>query len=150
MHTLFCGTGVGLFFSGFSLCAPWEQDKKGRQGRVCFLVPLRQLLSPGLPLEGGPFGPGVLAVEDPMAGVDLAREAVCSPVPVSACLQRHWREWMEVGVIQRAHEDVSEEDMCLFRVKAHEVRGVATSAMFKKIRSTGDLRDSTVRSSNYR
>ncbi|MPC80522.1 hypothetical protein E2C01_075102 [Portunus trituberculatus] len=36
-------------------------------------------------------------------------------------------------VIQRAHEDVSEEDMRLVQVKAHEVRAVATSALFRKI-----------------
>ncbi|MPC48941.1 hypothetical protein E2C01_042728 [Portunus trituberculatus] len=38
-------------------------------------------------------------------------------------------------VIQRAHVDVSEEDTHLVRVKAHDVRAVATSAWFKKIRS---------------
>ncbi|MPC84399.1 hypothetical protein E2C01_079137 [Portunus trituberculatus] len=47
--------------------------------------------------KGGPFWPGVVAVEDPMARVDLAREVVCSLVPVGASLQRHWRKWMEVG-----------------------------------------------------
>ncbi|MPC59971.1 hypothetical protein E2C01_054005 [Portunus trituberculatus] len=46
---------------------------------------------------GNPFRPGVLAVEDPMAGVDLAREVICSPVLVGTCLQWHWREWMEGG-----------------------------------------------------
>ncbi|MPC45667.1 hypothetical protein E2C01_039373 [Portunus trituberculatus] len=158
---------------------------------------------------------------------------ICSPVPVDACLQQHWIEWMEVGtgeslfgfiegrctvffsfgftktqlprdefqsdftipalteyvgdseghrllcpvraireyprrtrdcrlrcsrisvtvtepqcvvhphtishwicqVIQCACEDVSEEDMRLVWVKAHEVRAVATSAFFKKIQS---------------
>ncbi|MPC66046.1 hypothetical protein E2C01_060189 [Portunus trituberculatus] len=35
-------------------------------------------------------------------------------------------------VIQHAHVDVSEEDMCLVQVKAHEVRAVATSALFRK------------------
>ncbi|MPC17599.1 hypothetical protein E2C01_010462 [Portunus trituberculatus] len=39
------------------------------------------------------------------------------------------------SVIQCAHEDVSEEDMRLVRVKAHEVRAMATSALFKKIRN---------------
>ncbi|MPC47797.1 hypothetical protein E2C01_041554 [Portunus trituberculatus] len=48
--------------------------------------------------RGDPFRPGVLAVADPMAEVDLVREVVCSPVPVGACLQRHWREWMEVSL----------------------------------------------------
>ncbi|MPC66343.1 hypothetical protein E2C01_060492 [Portunus trituberculatus] len=38
-------------------------------------------------------------------------------------------------VIQHAHEDVSEQDMRLVQVKGHEVRVVATSALFKKIRS---------------
>ncbi|MPC61050.1 hypothetical protein E2C01_055113 [Portunus trituberculatus] len=33
----------------------------------------------------------------PLVRVDLAREVVCSPVPVGTCLQWHWREWMEVG-----------------------------------------------------
>ena len=32
-----------------------------------------------------------------MAGEDLAREVVLSPVPVGTYLQQHWREWMEVG-----------------------------------------------------
>lgn len=38
-------------------------------------------------------------------------------------------------VIQRAHGDVSEEDMRLVRVRAHEVRAVATSTLFRKVRS---------------
>ncbi|MPC55824.1 hypothetical protein E2C01_049769 [Portunus trituberculatus] len=38
-------------------------------------------------------------------------------------------------VIQRAHGDVSEEDMCLVWVKVHGVRAVVTSALFKKIQS---------------
>ncbi|MPC61371.1 hypothetical protein E2C01_055442 [Portunus trituberculatus] len=38
-------------------------------------------------------------------------------------------------VIQRSYEDVSEEDMHLVQVKAHEVRAVAMSALFKKILS---------------
>lgn len=38
-------------------------------------------------------------------------------------------------VFQRAHMDISEEDMCLVQVQAHEVRAVATNALFKKIRS---------------
>ncbi|MPC77169.1 hypothetical protein E2C01_071616 [Portunus trituberculatus] len=36
-------------------------------------------------------------------------------------------------VIQRAHVNVSEENMRLVRVKAHDVRAVATSALFRKI-----------------
>ncbi|MPC45712.1 hypothetical protein E2C01_039418 [Portunus trituberculatus] len=62
-----------------------------------FIVPLRRLRSPSPLLQWDPFGPGVLAVANPMAVVDLAREVVCSPVPVGTCLQQHWREWMEVG-----------------------------------------------------
>ncbi|MPC48419.1 hypothetical protein E2C01_042192 [Portunus trituberculatus] len=176
-------------------------------------LPLCRILSPDPLLRGGPFGPQVLTVEDPQAGIDLARVVVCSPVPVGACLQQHWREWnggwgrrmrrlnfqminlsltspflllqsmlgtqrwtgfyaLEepsgntfVGpgivildapaffvmvpepwhvvhshnishwicqVIQCEHEDVS-ENMCLVWVKAHEVRVVAMSALFKKI-----------------
>lgn len=38
-------------------------------------------------------------------------------------------------VIWHPHQDVSKEDMCSVRVRAHEVREVATSALFKKIRS---------------
>ncbi|MPD02448.1 hypothetical protein E2C01_098032 [Portunus trituberculatus] len=38
-------------------------------------------------------------------------------------------------VIQRVHVDVSEKDIHLVWVKAHEVRAVATSALFRKIQS---------------
>ncbi|MPC54634.1 hypothetical protein E2C01_048558 [Portunus trituberculatus] len=55
-------------------------------------------------------------------------------------------------VIQHAHVDVSEEDMCSVRVKAHEVRAVATSALFRKIWSisavlrAGTWKDNATRS----
>ena len=45
------------------------------------------------PLQRGPIRPGVPAVEFSVAGVSLAREVGSSPVPVGACLQRHWGAW---------------------------------------------------------
>ncbi|MPC60445.1 hypothetical protein E2C01_054490 [Portunus trituberculatus] len=95
MCTLFHGAGVNIF-SGISLWVSWEQDKSSDE-EVYFVVPLRRIRSPSTLLQWDPFGPGILAVADPMAGVDLAREAVCSPVPVGTCLQQQWREWIEVG-----------------------------------------------------
>ena len=36
------------------------------------------------------------------------------------------------SVISRAHASVSEEDCCALRVRAHKVRKVATSLLFKR------------------
>ena len=43
-------------------------------------------------------------------------------------------EWLGKS-IQRAYEDVSEEELCLVMVQAHEVHNVAIRAFFKKIKS---------------
>ncbi|MPC67578.1 hypothetical protein E2C01_061754 [Portunus trituberculatus] len=74
---------------GVSFCALWEQDKRADKEGCIFLCLFVGSCPQALCYRGILLGPGVLAVEDPMAEVNLAREVVCSPVPVGACLQQH-------------------------------------------------------------
>ncbi|MPC42470.1 hypothetical protein E2C01_036092 [Portunus trituberculatus] len=69
MCTLFCGTWVGLFFSGFS-------HMGARPSATGESFWAKGSCSGGSHVRG--------------------REVVCSPVPVGSCLQQDWREWMEI------------------------------------------------------
>ena len=42
-------------------------------------------------------------------------------------------------MIRRAYSDVSEEDCRLVKLSAHEVRAVATSALFRKVRNLSSV-----------
>ncbi|MPC63789.1 hypothetical protein E2C01_057891 [Portunus trituberculatus] len=98
-HQLLSSPFSNLLFDPAVVARVQEDEHLAAQQRALSSV-VRGLASSfrGPLLQGDPFGPGVLAVVDPMAGVDLAREVVCSPVPVGACLQQHWREWMEINL----------------------------------------------------
>ncbi|MPC71376.1 hypothetical protein E2C01_065653 [Portunus trituberculatus] len=63
-----------------------------------------------------------------VASMDLS-----APPALSPPLSQVYRGTSPSCIIQCAKEDVSEEDMCLVEMKAHEVRTVAMSALFKKI-----------------